>query len=831
MKALQYIFTSWKNGDSQDKGYMIYSKSNGISDSECADIKRIMRYSAPRDLKINPTEEEIEAEFPYNFASFKLSSGRRCIALSTYLGKDYSGRFGNYIIYALVIEESEMDEYPVSFFAESFMKNRMEEDELNATPPIPPLEPLEINKVGEIINFDTVIEFAMPQEDKIPYVISCILESKKNGIPFCANDTRENLVLWCSLIQMCLPIRNAKKISFSTYVGDLESLQTSNLHIDFCGVRDNSETFSYRIEKNNNRYIVIDFESENMTDGIPVTRYAKAIGKAYGYDFEIAANFNEFLDSTNYDDFNYEICAGYDFYLIKNHQLDEEANDITVSEIIRAIEFGVNYCSDDDNREAAVHIIDTCREYLPGLSSNELCTIVDFMYRYADYLAISIYEFIHTSVFNMVRDSEYDDAKNTYLNLKKSYWWKNYLQYCLTDDSVYDMKLKLDTITDVSGFLFYVEFYLNNYDHSIKNIESEAAMSVVRDVLRKISDIDHNDKSVCDILNCFKNNSDLYIEALLEFVNENSSEFVFDTIANQFESINGDMIMLKLLRNKTSENIGVQILAGSIRQSDNPEKTFHVHSKSVRKMSDADLTPMINAYLRTVDDKKLIEAYKNIIEIIGFKNIQDRQLRNKILSKFNQEDIKTLSRMENILRNISSGCNYNEASVINAVLWAIDYTEYDNKALNDMNFDVAEFSNKQYNEFLKIYLNDICFDIKDSKDFKRIFRLFSCSSYEDKFANAYVDFLKKLKKKSEIKWLQVLSETIIVIVNDSNMIGTEVEKTLIKYCSKLSDEEVDNIEKFVGKTNQDRYMRLFFEKIRKKESLKDKLLGSIRRRN
>ena len=37
MKALQYIYTSWENGGSQTKGYMIYSKSEGISDDECED--------------------------------------------------------------------------------------------------------------------------------------------------------------------------------------------------------------------------------------------------------------------------------------------------------------------------------------------------------------------------------------------------------------------------------------------------------------------------------------------------------------------------------------------------------------------------------------------------------------------------------------------------------------------------------------------------------------------------------------------------------------------------------------------------------------------------
>ena len=55
MEALQYIYTSWKNGDSLDKGYMIYSKSEGITDRECAAIKSAMQYLVPKELPFNPS--------------------------------------------------------------------------------------------------------------------------------------------------------------------------------------------------------------------------------------------------------------------------------------------------------------------------------------------------------------------------------------------------------------------------------------------------------------------------------------------------------------------------------------------------------------------------------------------------------------------------------------------------------------------------------------------------------------------------------------------------------------------------------------------------------
>ena len=102
MEVLQYIYTSWKNGDSTEKGYMIYSRSEGITEAECVAIKDAMQYLAPKELNLAPTPEEIADVFPYSFSCFVLPTGRGCVAQSTYLGRDYSGRFGNYIIYEMV---------------------------------------------------------------------------------------------------------------------------------------------------------------------------------------------------------------------------------------------------------------------------------------------------------------------------------------------------------------------------------------------------------------------------------------------------------------------------------------------------------------------------------------------------------------------------------------------------------------------------------------------------------------------------------------------------------------------------------------------------------
>ena len=71
-----------------------------------------MNYRMSPNLPYNPTEEEIKTLFPKQIAYFVLSTGRKCIAQTTYIGTVYSEggmdkRTGNFIIHALVFDELE----------------------------------------------------------------------------------------------------------------------------------------------------------------------------------------------------------------------------------------------------------------------------------------------------------------------------------------------------------------------------------------------------------------------------------------------------------------------------------------------------------------------------------------------------------------------------------------------------------------------------------------------------------------------------------------------------------------------------------------------------
>ena len=50
MFAGQLLYTSWKNGNSSFRGYMVYAKSTDITASEEDEIISVMRYNAPTYL-------------------------------------------------------------------------------------------------------------------------------------------------------------------------------------------------------------------------------------------------------------------------------------------------------------------------------------------------------------------------------------------------------------------------------------------------------------------------------------------------------------------------------------------------------------------------------------------------------------------------------------------------------------------------------------------------------------------------------------------------------------------------------------------------------------
>ena len=131
MKVSQFIYTSCANANNPlANGYMIYGKSQDISDVESSEIQKIMNFKLRMKYSFNADTNTIDKEFPRNLSFFKLSSGRYCLAQSSYIGLDCAKtRYGNYMIHAFV--SSDFDSInPYGFIGSEQFRRRLTDDEM-----------------------------------------------------------------------------------------------------------------------------------------------------------------------------------------------------------------------------------------------------------------------------------------------------------------------------------------------------------------------------------------------------------------------------------------------------------------------------------------------------------------------------------------------------------------------------------------------------------------------------------------------------------------------------------------------------------------------------
>ncbi len=218
MKVKQLIYTSWKNGSSTKKGFMVYSQSQGISEEDVTAITKNMRYVTLSSLPYSPTWEQIESMFPRNDAFFQLPSGKWCMAQSSYLGKDYSGRLGNYIIHAYIADTKPAFDTLSLIYSDAY-RRQLTEAELNAESNPPALPEVEIeavdtsSDVAELKGF-----FADPdKQDKLKYLVSAVTRATKNNESVYLYDDNANLKYWYKALGYCLSKASLDKLTYATY--------------------------------------------------------------------------------------------------------------------------------------------------------------------------------------------------------------------------------------------------------------------------------------------------------------------------------------------------------------------------------------------------------------------------------------------------------------------------------------------------------------------------------------------------------------------------------------------------------------------------------------
>ncbi|MGM0842247.1 MAG: hypothetical protein ACQEWE_16040 [Bacillota bacterium] len=276
MKIEQLYYTSAKRGIGNGSGFQVYSKSEGITQSEVSEIQQLVGYVPPSTLPSRPTEQEVRELFPKSFSYFRLTSGRYGVYQSSYVGKDYSERFGNYFSHVLVFN-SVPTQYPIEYYQSSIFKERLtDKEEAGAEPPIP-LPPLNNVPVNPRISYSSVTEFLREKSrlDHLYSILSILVTNKMAGRRLMIIDEDEHLPYWYAAIQFSFPKQLALNITFSTYTHNPDKNSAMICSTWSTGTRFTSAP------ANQHPYYLFDFQKNNIVSVNEESDYARYLTEGW----------------------------------------------------------------------------------------------------------------------------------------------------------------------------------------------------------------------------------------------------------------------------------------------------------------------------------------------------------------------------------------------------------------------------------------------------------------------------------------------------------------------------------------------------------------------
>lgn len=862
MKALQYIYTSWKNGDSTEKGYMIYSRSAGISDDDCGAIKDAMQYLAPKELSLTPTPQEILDIFPYAFSYFILPSGRGCVAQSTYLGKDYSGRYGNYIIYALVFEISELPCRPVELFAEPYIKTFMTEEELDASSPVPPLPAVMISSYASVINDDQLMEFLYDKEDEFSQLLAMILSAQDLGVPFYLNDTRENLVLWAAATQRVLPFQIANRFMFNTYVGNHEFMRSQKakdegLNFHLIGVRPDANFFNYATECKSNRQVVMDFLGGHMTQGITPNAFTEAMASSITLDYEEIDDFGSFIETTTFNDINGHLQDAYLYYCL----LRDDDFDFSEESLKTVIAFGEYYCQETDNSSVGSKLLLKSLEESWALKEDSLLLFWKFICKYASFMKFTLYELLTNSVFRLA-----EDTQESYVKLDRLLYtlaeetpkeYKDYLQYLNTANDANGLLHLLTENPNLYTNYFYINWLLRSYSFPNGLYRSEDDISKLLSLLLKnIAVIDGCEKQMMEILIYSATNQKLFVDILGAFSNTLTDSSQLDKICTTYIKVAETVTNRQrtdfeqmLLEVPEASSVAARLFAYRIIASGKTEEGFwqfyNSHYNRMKANDNFDLSPIILACLNAIDSKNKIRLAIDILRNVDISLIKNEQIIRMLTDSVNDCSVKVLVKMERktlqTIYKIRSQCMTSRLDKIKVVHIGRALKSYNlqgkritNSSEKWARFDISlAFLNKMdYDSYIKSFFDDYFALVETSEDIPNFMAVFYNSDYFSNFIDELISTLKTMQKRDIERWCYILAWicAYLLTADTKNQIAEELHRPIVRYLKTLNLEKVMAIRHILEQNISSILCDSLFEEVERKEGITEKLGGFFYKR-
>ncbi len=224
MKALQLHYTSCRRGQSGNAGFQTRALSAGIRPDEQREIERRGIYRPPRNVRPDPSPEEIARDFPRALRFYRLESGRLAITHSAYVGRDYSGRWGNFFAHTLVLLGDLPKIWPIDLYEWTGWKTGLSPEEDTEEAPTP-LSELDLAHLApaESFRFDELRAFLLERPER-PELLArmgrAVLLGRESSRALVVRDEPLAGLYWIACVQKLFPLPHAIGLGSSTYQDD-----------------------------------------------------------------------------------------------------------------------------------------------------------------------------------------------------------------------------------------------------------------------------------------------------------------------------------------------------------------------------------------------------------------------------------------------------------------------------------------------------------------------------------------------------------------------------------------------------------------------------------
>ncbi len=202
-------YTSAASGPTGRSGFQFVATSPDLPPGVTGVVTPYMAYRPPPDAPSAPAPEEMSA-FPESFA-YGREGDHSVLARCRYTGRDYSGRYGNFLGHAVVATAHEMEGLrPIELWGSAVW----------AGPPgeAPDLVP------GDAFDPESLVEWLAREDahDRLAALLDAVITALAEGhgrVVLVAEDTTL-IARWIAVLSYSLPAELAARMSFTTYASD-----------------------------------------------------------------------------------------------------------------------------------------------------------------------------------------------------------------------------------------------------------------------------------------------------------------------------------------------------------------------------------------------------------------------------------------------------------------------------------------------------------------------------------------------------------------------------------------------------------------------------------